>query len=54
MDKRCKKEKMKNQQVSIYSGKTLHGHKCIREDEAINYLRSLGHIVSNKPILGEM
>lgn len=49
MTRRIKKQKMKkNNGTSVYSGKALHGQKAILCSEAIDYLRSLGHLVSNK------
>jgi hypothetical protein len=48
MDKRAKKKKrMKNNQC-IYSGKPIGNKDAVLVEYAVAYVRSLGHLVSNK------
>lgn len=47
----------KKLRFSIYSHKSLNGHDCIRADEAVDFVKSLGydvvHLFWEKPLSSE-
>jgi hypothetical protein len=48
MDKRGKKKKRMKNNVCVYSGKPIGSRDCVLVENAVAYLRSKGHLVSNK------